>query len=258
MKNNILDLDKIGFIDNKEFLPNFFDEFNTKNRMRQLFLNLVNCMIPKNCRFEKYEQKTYSNYDLKSVFLAKLHKLKPVSNVFIYKTNKIYKFNFCKNSTLVINNYNKGKFINIMVSNSDLIPYANFLTYAFKKNKLELLVQKDYLFHEFITKKLKKIHPDKTIINQGKSLCIIKNNEIVLKIYNSWKNIDKSKLNIKNELDHALNEISDNYDKDIYLIYPKNKNFNKHIELKINAIKDKKNKIKLIPYSLRSVLRQTI
>lgn len=258
MRNNILEFNKIGFINEIEFLPNFFDHFNSKQAMRQLFLNLINCMIPDNCRFNKYEQKYFAKYNLNIAFKSKVKSLRPFSNVFITKPQQAKSFKLCKNSTLIINSFDSILASRSLVSNSNLVPIANFINFSFNKNKFELLIDKDFLFHEFIIKKLKKIHPDKMIIDEGNCVSIVKDKKVVLKLYNSWKTIDKKKPNIKTELDNAIKDINKKPKNDIYLIYPKNKNFDKHIELKVVGIKDNKYKIKIIPYSLRSILRQTI
>lgn len=263
MKNNILEFSKIGFADEFEFLPNYFDLFNTKEKMRQLFLNLINSLIPVNCQFTKEEQIRYSNFSLNKVFKTKISTLKPISNIHVFDKKNSFKFRFCLNSTKIINNFYENKKIKNLVSNHNLVPLATFINFSYVNTRIELMIDKDFLFNEFIIRKLKKIHPDKMIIDEGKCISIVKNKKIISKIYSSWKNINIKNIDVSNEINHIKKvsttlDFKDLEDVNIYFIYPKNKNFNKHIELKINGLVNFNNKIKLVPYSLRSILRQTI
>ena len=94
----------IGFSRDKEYLPKDFDEFNSKNRLRQLFLNLSNNILESYCYFSKYEQKMLSNLSLEQAFSYKIKSMLPTSFI---KNKKIVntKFKFCINSTKIINNY---------------------------------------------------------------------------------------------------------------------------------------------------------
>ena len=257
MRTNLHNFNKIGFINNSEFLPDFFDQFDSKTKVRQLFLNLINSILHKNCMFNKYEQKTFSKYDLNNIFKLKARNLDPTSFIFSNTKKKEY-FKFCKNSTIIINNYKNKSLCKTVMSNSNLVPLANFLNTTFTGNNFELLIDKDYLFNEFIIKKIKRIHPDKMIIDEGNSLSIIKDKKTLLKIYNAWRNIDKNNLDIKQELNKAIKDINNKCEFDVYIIYPKNENFEKHIQIELNTYEDMEYKIKAIPYSFRSILRQTI
>mgnify|MGYP003590208080 CR=1 FL=1 len=154
----------IGFSKDKEYLPKDFDEFNSKNRLRQLFLNLSNNILESYCYFSKYEQKTLSNLSLEQAFSYKIKSMLPISFI---KNKKIVntKFKFCINSTKIINNYlysnNKNE---IFISNNKLLPVAKLISVCFIENSLQLLIDKHLLFHEFVLKNIKKLHGDKTVI----------------------------------------------------------------------------------------------
>ena len=252
MLNNNL----IGFDKDKEFLPKDFDEFNSVRRLRQLFLNLSNNIFRHSCRFSKYEQNRLSNYPLKSAFLYKINSLLPNSFIRIKNKEKSLSFRLCINSTKIINNYlNPNTKKNVFISNKNLLPVAKLISHCFINNRMQLLIDKHLLFHEFVLKKLRKLHSDKTVIDLGDSICIKSKDFVGLKIYTSWKDIEVKKPNIKDELENAIKSIKKGEYFQIYLAYPKNSEFTKQIPVFVDELKNKEYQIKAIPYSLRSTIK---
>ena len=62
-------------------------------------------------------------------------------------------------------------------------------------------------------------------------------------------------LNIDEHIKKAVDCIKNSEFKQVYLVYPKNDKFNKHVQVKTEELKVGEYEIKLIPYSLRSTLR---
>lgn len=251
LENNL-----IGFSEKKEYLPKDFDEFDSISKMRQLFLNLSNNTLKSYCYFSKYEQKKLSNIPLNEAFRDKIKEMFPFSYIKSKNKNNNYKFNFCANSTKIINNYlNPNKQESILVSNKNLLPLAKIISICFTNNKMQLLIDKHLLFHEFVLKKLKKLHKDKIVLDLGDSICIKSDDFIGLKIYTSWKDIETKKPNIKDELEDAIKSIKKGEYFQIYLAYPKNSEFTKQIPVFVDELKNKEYQIKAIPYSLRSIIK---
>ena len=250
LENNL-----IGFSQDKEYLPKDFDEFNSLNRLRQLFLNLSNNILNSYCNFTKYEQRVLSNYDLEKAFIYKIKNMQPLSFVKINKP-KSKDFRFCLNSTKIINNYfNPNNKEPIFISNNKLLPLAKLISVCYVNNKHKLLIDKHLLFHEFVLKKIKKLHSDKTVIDLGNSICIKSEEFVGLKIYTSWKDIEVKKPNIKDELESAIKSIKKGEYFQIYLAYPKNNEFTKQIPVYVDELKNEEYQIKAIPYSLRSIIK---
>lgn len=78
----------IGFSQKKEYLPKDFDEFNSLEKLRKLFLNLSNNILKSYCYFSKYEQNLLCNFCLENAFF--IQNKKYASNKF-YKDSKSYK-----------------------------------------------------------------------------------------------------------------------------------------------------------------------
>ena len=246
----------IGFDGNKEFLPNDFDEFNSITKLRQLFLNLSNNIFKCSCQFSKYEQNKLSKYTLVNAFTHKIKDLMPLSFVKIHKKQSINNFKLCVNSTKIINNYlNPNTKKSIFISNKNLLPVAKLISHCFINNKMQLLIDKHLLFHEFVLKKIRKLHNDKIVVDLGDSICIKSENFVGLKIYTSWKEIEVKKPNIKDELKGAIKAIKKGEYYQIYLAYPKNSEFTKQIPVFVDELKNKEYQIKAIPYSLRSTIK---
>ena len=247
--------DFIGFDKDKEFLPKDFDTFNSQIKHRQLFLNLSNNVLKEICSFNKYEQKFYANYSLKSTFETKIKNLLPNSCIKIRKNERL-SFNFCQNSTNIINNYlNPTKNIKLIVTKNIVIPAAKLISLCYINNNIQLLIDKHLLFHEFVLKKIKKMHSDKTVIDLGDSICIKTKDFHGVKIYTSWKDIEIKKPNIQNELEGAINSIKKGEYYQIFLAYPKTNEFKKQIPVFVDELKNKEYQIKAIPYSLRSTIK---
>ncbi len=246
----------IGFYENKEYLPKDFDEFNSIIKLRQLFLNLSNNIFKCTCQFSKYEQIKLAKYPLMNAFSYKIGILMPNSFIKTSKDNNKNSFRLCVNSTKIINNYlNPNSKKSIFIPDKNLLPLAKLISHCYTNNKMQLLIDKHLLFHEFVLKKIKKLHSDKTVIDLGDSICIKSEDFIGLKIYTSWKDIEVKKPNIKNELEDAIKSIKRGEYYQIYLAYPKNNEFKKQIPVFVDELKNKEYQIKAIPYSLRSTIK---
>lgn len=246
----------IGFENNNEFLPNGFDEFKSKEKLRQLFLNLANNIFKCTCHFNKYEQNFLSNYTLKNAFEYKIKQLLPIGNyVNSISLNKTLTFKFCRNSTLIINNYLNNSNKRLLITNKVSLKAAKLISSCFSENSMKLLIDKHILFHEFVLKKIKKLHSDKTVIDLGDAICIKSNDFYGIKIYTSWKNIEVNKPNIQEELEDAVKSIKNGEYYQIYLAYPKNDTFKKQIPIYVDELKNEEYQIKAIPYSLRSIIK---
>ncbi|KAB7881932.1 hypothetical protein [Poseidonibacter ostreae] len=249
--------DFVGFDGNKELLSKDFDTFDSEFKLRQLFLHLSNFVLNSVCTFSKYEQKSLAVLPLKIAFESKIKVLLPQCNIRIKPKNK--EFNICINSTNIINNYTSSKTKKLIIVNSkNLLPAAKLISHCFINNKMQLLIDKNLLFHEFVLEKLRKLHKDKEVKDLADSISIKQKDVCALKIYTSWKNIQRKNPNIQNEVDNAIKVINKGEFNQVYLIYPKDNDFTRHIPVFVDELKYKTYQIKAIPYSLRSIIRKNI
>lgn len=253
MFNSIeLKKDYLGFINDMEILPEGFDHFNSQMKLRQLFLNLSNNTLKNYCKFSKYEQKKLSKVSLKKAFEYKIQEMMPIS--YIRKAEQHRSFNFCKNSTKIINAYKESKSC-IINTNSCKAKVAKLISLCFVNTQLQIVLDKNLLFHEFVLKKIRNLHKDKRVEDHGDSISIKGKGLSSLKIFTSWKDIETKKPDIKKELENAITSIKKDGYMQVYLVYPKDHNFKRHIPIFVDELKKDTYKIKAIPYSLRSTLR---
>ena len=246
--------DFVGFSQNTEWFPKNFDKFTSKKALRKLFLSLSNNVLKDLCNFDKRERELLSNVPLKEAFEYKISSLLPVSYVKPHK--QISSFALDIKSTRVISHYlSKNRTHQIFVSNKNLLPVARLISHCFINNQMQLLLDINLLFHEFVFQKISSLHKNKKVIDEGNSITINAEGTTPTKIYPFWRDINKHKLNINHDIKKATNCIKDGKYCLVYLVYPKTENFDKHIPVKVDILEDRDYKIKAIPYSLRSTLR---
>ena len=243
----------VGFNEQIESLPPFFDEFNSQKKLRQMFLSLSSKLVDDIYSFTKYEQKTFSSYSLKTIFEYKIKSMLPLSNLKPFKPKCYFKLDIA--STNIINNYVLKQNRVYLYSYKKLLPAAKLISLCFVNNKLQLNFDMDLLFHQFVLKKIEKLHTNKYVVDNGDSISIIGLNQTPLKIYTQWKQINTKKLNIQHELKNAIECIKQSEFKQVYLVYPKDIGFKRHIPIEVQELEHKHYDIKVIPYSLRSTIK---
>lgn len=256
MKTKLISKEKdyFGFYEETEYLPLGFDTFNSKEKLRILFLNLSNNLSKASFIFNKYEQILLSKYPLKEAFRYKINKFMPYG-LLKHPKHKYYVFNLCKNSTIIINNYINKKSEPYKPS-SVTLTLAKIISYTYSNTSMSVLHDKQLLFHKFVLSKVRNLHKTKTIKDLGNAINVEDKKNYNLKIYTSWKHIEDSKLDIDKELNCAIKSIKNDEFHQIYLAYPKHQTFKKLISIKIEELKDIKYTITVIPFSLRSILRK--
>ena len=246
--------DFVGFSQNTEWLPKNFDKFTSEKTLRKLFLSLSNNVLKDFCHFNKRERDLLSRGTLKKAFEYKIDSMLPLSYIKPHKPIKM--FNFDSKSTKVILHYiNPNKSRQIFVATKNLLPVARLISHCFINNQMQLLLDINLLFHEFVFQKISKLHRDKIVLDEGDSITINSHNSTPTKIYPFWKDIDKNNLNIKNDVQKATQCIQKGEYYLVYLVYPKTDTFTRHIPVVVDVLEDMDYKIKAIPYSLRSTLR---
>ena len=124
-------------------------------------------------------------------------------------------------------------------------------------NECEKLMQGKSFF-EFVYGKIARDQKNR-FVEKGKDYVdIIPYENESVRVIPIWKDININALDIQDEIDLSSEIIMNGEMNQVYLVYPKNDQFTKHIEIKIpfleNACKDGY-KIKVIPYSLQSIIK---
>lgn len=249
-----------GFDKKNEFLSNL-DIFDDKTKQRRIFYNFFNNQINNCLHFNKYEINKWINSPLNEVFIMKIKLLYGVNFIpFSYdnvNTTNVFQ-PFCASVQKLLNLSNYFG-ISPLTTIEPNIKKANNLFAMIGKDNISFMLNAQYAFEEFIVDKLSKIHKEEEILQYKDSIDLIVENNEKIKILPYWQMILPSEYNINEHISKAVDCIKNSSFKHVYLVYPKNKKFTKHIEIKVSELDVcGEYKIKIIPYSLRSILRKRI
>lgn len=253
-------MSELGFCKDMEYLPQF-DYFKNVDAKRKLFLEFFNNQVCKELRFNKREISLCKKHTLCDIFLHKILSLLDVSFV-PYRTNsspKIKKIErFFDNDIQKLFNTTHNTTIKAFQPKKDC-GLALKLFNMINGTKLTYKVSAQSSFEQFIVNKLLKDQKTRTIEKESDCINIISSQMYDIKIYPYWKLFEDEKQCVIDEhISKAVKCIKETSYKNVYLVYPKNDKFNKHLQVKIPEFENNLNQeygIKIIPYSLRSILR---
>ncbi|RXJ67635.1 hypothetical protein CRV08_09705 [Halarcobacter ebronensis] len=250
-------MSKIGFDAKNEFLPSF-DMFHSNVNKRVMFLKLFNQDVPSSMKFSKEELKECKKFTLIDMFINKILKNlqqtayieSPLVSVDAKLTNKI-------NSFLKENNLSsiKARFTLKNSLEETSIETAKKLISLLENCNYSFFLDGEKTFKSFVVGKILRSNQQREVFINSDSIDIKSSEFASTKIFTFWELINSKKLNIEEHIDKAIKCIKTLEFKQVYLVYPKNENFNRHIQIKCDELEDSEYMIKLIPYSMRSTLR---
>lgn len=125
-------------------------------------------------------------------------------------------------------------------------------------NRLDSTTHLSLQFFNFVFTKISNKQLNRFVEKDDYSITIIPLSHPPIKVIPLFKNMDKDNLVLQYEIDMACDIIENSDIKYIYFVYPKNTNFNKHIEVKVPKLEDTccEYMIKIIPYSLNDLHRK--
>lgn len=249
---------KIGFDKNLEFLPSF-DKFQSTVNQRVMFLKFFNQEVDSSLRFSKKEFTACRRESLFNIFVKKIF------SHLLYTDATSYSFKLDVEKSIKINKFikkvnleNSYKFSNFSLFNKGLvnINMAVNLIDIFEEQGCSFYLDGNKIFKNFVSNKIITNNKSKKIDVKSDSIDIeSEDNSFKTRIFTFWEFINSKSLQIDKHIQKAVNCINSGDFKQIYLVYPKNENFDKHIKIKTDGITCSEYEIKLIPYSLRSTLR---
>lgn len=115
-------------------------------------------------------------------------------------------------------------------------------------------------FFNFVYTKISKKKANRFVEKDHYSIDIIPVSHEPIKIIPIFKDMDKDNLVLHKEIEIASKIIQNSEIKCIYFVYPKNKKFDKHIEVKVTSLENAccEYVIKVIPYSLNDLYKKGI
>ncbi|MCH9814746.1 MAG: hypothetical protein K0U47_12480 [Epsilonproteobacteria bacterium] len=244
----------VGFVqDNNggviEYLPQSEQMRSTKQN-RLLFFNLFNFYVDKTLRFKKSEYIGYQ--DLKAVFTTKIdHILKQA-----HQNRPKDSFTLDLAGTKIIHAYLEKK--STLVLQSPTSNVAKLIQMIYKNGTYELMMDLDDMFLNLVYERIKKVNK-KCKVELGINEIIIYDPDPLASptvVIPSYKNIEKKTMRqdqtVNHNIDMAMDHLRSDKIRQVFLIFPKNNSFAKHVDLKFqNDIKlsEDEYRVKMIPYS---------
>lgn len=251
---------RLGFDLENEFLPSF-DKFQTMRNQRLMFLKFFNQEVSCDIRFSKEELKDCKEVSLFNIFAKKIIKnlqfdsyvSTSLKEVDVEKTNKINSFYKKLDSQVSLRAKRFSILNSLSVGNIDIsLKLINIL----EECKCSFFLDGEKIFKNFVSHKVLRSDGSREVYVNSDSIDVVtKENDFCTKIFTFWEFLDSSNLQIQKHIDKAVKCIETSEFKQVYLVYPKNEKFNKHIRIKTNDLRTDEYEIKLVPYSLRSTLR---
>jgi|GEM_PF-979785 hypothetical protein len=248
----------LGFDKQREFLPNI-DVFDNLKAQRKLFYDFFNNQVDISLRFGQKEVRSWSATYLNDAFWMKIALLYGV--VFIpmqyKKPNDTAYFAPFDTHIQKMLRLKKPKNIVPVCSIKQDFQNGRKLVMMVGGERLYFALNGQYAFEQFIMEQLGKIHYDREIIQERGFIDVIPAAQTKVRLLSYWQMFRPSHTSINEHIAEAVQCIKETSLRQIYIVYPKNREFKKHINVKVPGLEScGEYRIKIVPYSLRSILRK--
>lgn len=221
-----------------EISPSLFD-FASKEECRKIFIAQYNACVQKDLQIKPVRVLEYEN--LYELFYSKIVEL-------INDTN----LPTCKLSEYIIDSFINQKFIDLKTLhvNLPLNPAAKLIQMIYAKDEIGLTFNASMLFSNYIYDKIYRLHRDKSVTFEDGLIIIKKDNNEILGIMPSFKYVKMSKPHeMDNEIKIAFDILKRRNIEKVYIAFPKNEEFKKHIIVKQDE-NDESSRLTLVPYAI--------
>jgi hypothetical protein len=229
-----------------ERVPALFQSFSPKEQ-REFFINQYNCCVNDS---ERIAVKNDFSFTLFEIFQNKILLGLKVKNRL--RENRLKMFD--PYSALLIALFAKKDFdkLRMIIKANALLPklpQAMLIFRIFSSENCGIIFDAKTLFSEFVLEKIARKNPDKDVYFKDGLIVIEKNSECLLNVMLCFKRFDKDKIYlVKKEIDEAWRMVAKGNIKSLYIVFPKNSAFRRHIEVKNPCFTD--SLVKLVPYTI--------
>ncbi len=247
----------VGFEKEQEFLAKL-DVFDKIASQRKLFFIFFNNQIDDDLRFSNREITQWVNVPLQEAFVMKIKLLfgwrfaplvyEMPSDLSIFKPF----------SSSIQQLFSRPKYFqaSLGIPLRRNVKRAEKLFMLIDENRLSFLLNAQYAFEEFVIDRLGKVHKEEEIVQFKEYIDVVVNEDEKVKIFPFWQMLRPDKCAIDEHIQKAVECIEQTSFKQVYLVYPKNKMFKKHIPIKVPHLDLLgEYRIKIVPYSMRSILK---
>lgn len=241
MHKKLLNMDfGFSYIDDGvvEVTPSLFN-YASKDECRKIFVTQYNSCVDKDLQIKPNKAQEHKN--LHELFSAKITELIDDENL-----------PTCILSKHIINNFQNREFhkLNALHVNSPLHPAARLIQMIYAKEEIGLSFNASMLFSNYVYDKIYRLHRDKSVVFEDGLIIVKKDKNEIMGIMPSFKYVKMSK---PHEMDSEIRKAFDilqrrNIEK-LYIAFPKNQEFKKHIIVKQDE-HDESSRLTLVPYAI--------
>ncbi|MDR2342066.1 MAG: hypothetical protein LBD84_03360 [Campylobacteraceae bacterium] len=230
-----------------ERVPALFHSFSRKEQ-REFFVNQYNCCVDKNEQI--VFRCNFGNFTLFEIFQKEILSRVKVKNTLCKNKPKIFE----SYSALLIALFIKKDFdtLEAVVKKNAIppkLPQARLIFRMFSSENCGIVFDAKTLFSEFVLEKIVRKNPDKAVYFKDDLIVIEKDGECLLSIMLCFKKFDKDRIYlVKDEINEAWKKVAKGNIKSLYIVFPKNSTFKRHIEVKNPCFAD--SLVKLVPYTI--------
>jgi hypothetical protein len=230
-----------------ERIPALFQPFSPKEQ-RGFFINQYNHCVGENERI--VFKNDFGRFTLFEIFQNNILSKLKTKNALCQNRLKV----FDPYSAVLIELFIKGDFDKlheVIKANASLpkLTCAAMIFRLFSSENCGIMFDAKTLFAEFVLRKIACKNPDKDVYFKDGLIVIEKNGECLLSVMLCFKKFDKDKIYLaKEEIDEAWRKVAKGNIKSLYIVFPKNSAFKRHIEVKNPCFAD--SLVKLVPYTI--------
>lgn len=247
----------VGFEKEQEFLAKL-DVFDKIFSQRKLFYIFFNNQIDDDLRFSNREIARWLHVPLQEAFVMKIKLLfgwhfAPLAYEMPSDLSLFKPF-----SSSVQHLFSRSKCFqaSLGVSLRRNVKRAEKLFMLIGQDRFSFLLNAQYAFEEFVVERLGKVHKEEEIVQFKECIDVVVSEDEKVKIFPFWQMLRSDKYAIDEHIQKAVECIEQTSFKQVYLVYPKNKRFKKHIPIKVPRLDLLgEYRIKVVPYSMRSILK---
>ncbi len=247
----------VGFEKAQEFLAKL-DVFDKICDQRKIFYIFFNNQIDDDLRFSNREIAQWVHVPLQEAFVMKIKLLfgwrfAPLAYEMPSDLSVFKPFSSSVQQLFLRPKYFQAS---LGISLRQDVRRAEKLFALIGQNRLSFLLNAQYAFEEYVIERLGKVHKEEEIVQFKECIDVVVNEDKKVKIFPFWQMLQPDKYAVDEHIQKAVECIEQTSFKQVYLVYPKNKMFKKHIPIKVPHLDLLgEYRIKIVPYSMRSILK---
>ena len=247
----------------REYLP-YNEQLTSDRQKRVIFFNMFNMYMDKDLQFTKKE--IARNCTIEENFERKIISAIDISCVKTYTPYRGANIKIDIASSLLIFAYFTQQTISFPLKHKAFLPIGKLINLIYTPQGLSLMLDLDDMFLHLVYERIKKVNRFTDVLLYEKNIVIKDKREGVSDtlVIPSYRKLDKEHLYEDMDFITQMNGVEKTLKEggisQIFLVYPKHPNFEKHINIKLpfqTKLSEDEYKVKVMPYSFSFCAKET-